>query len=390
MAYTGNTPTSQGFTPAVDYFNGDGVTVAFTLSRVVLSSYQVEVVVDNVVQNPSSAYNILNSVITFTGAPLVGTNNVWIRYVALNSALTIVQPGAVGTPQLGNINTIVSATSLVLKTNSGVAALTIDANQNVGIGTSSPSAYGILTTVGNVANYASTLGTADTANVSVINNSVAGLGVKASLSLNIAGLGKSVVAGYYAAFNGSNDIGTGLQFGTQTNAAGGVVERMRIDSSGNVKLSTAATTIQNSSGNPILKQTGSVLQVVSNTYTGYATTSSTTFVATSFTSSITPSSSTNKILVMASSELYAASSGCKTIVGLFKNGVQVLDGFLMLAHNSAGTYTQSMVTGQYLDSPASTSNTVYTLYLKIFGSAGGAHMNPDGYPITVTLMEIVA
>ena len=131
MAYTGNTPTSQGFTPAVDYFNGDGVTVSFTLSRVVLSVYQVEVVVDNVVQNPSSAYNILNSVITFTGAPLVGTNNVWVRYVALNSALTIVQPGAVGTPQLGNINTIVSATSLVLKTNSGVAALTIDANQNV-------------------------------------------------------------------------------------------------------------------------------------------------------------------------------------------------------------------------------------------------------------------
>lgn len=100
MAYTGNTPTSQGFTSAVDYFNGDGVTVAFTLSRPVASVYQVEVVVDNVVQNPSSAYNILNDVITFTGAPLGGTNNVWVRYVALNTVVSVVQLGTVGTPQL--------------------------------------------------------------------------------------------------------------------------------------------------------------------------------------------------------------------------------------------------------------------------------------------------
>jgi hypothetical protein len=58
--------------------------------------------------------------------------------------------------------------------------------------------------------------------------------------MNIAGLGKSVIAGYYAAFNGSNDIGTGIQFGTQTNAAGGTVERMRIDSSGNVGIGTTS------------------------------------------------------------------------------------------------------------------------------------------------------
>jgi len=100
MSYIGNTPTSQGFTAAVDYFNGDGVTVVFTLSRAIASVYQVEVVVDNVVQNPSSAYNILNDVITFTGAPLGGTNNIWVRYVALNTVVSVVQLGTVGTPQL--------------------------------------------------------------------------------------------------------------------------------------------------------------------------------------------------------------------------------------------------------------------------------------------------
>jgi hypothetical protein len=124
-----------------------------------------------------------------------------------------------------------ASTALTLQS-AGTTAVTIDTSQNVGIGTTSPSTYGILTTVGNINNLASALGAADAATVSVLNNSVGGLGTKASLSMNIAGIGKSVIAGYYAAFNGSNDIGTGIQFGTQTNAAGGTVERMRLQQNG--------------------------------------------------------------------------------------------------------------------------------------------------------------
>jgi hypothetical protein len=120
----------------------------------------------------------------------------------------------------------------------GVEAMRLDSVGNVGIGTASPSTYGILATVGNINNLASALGAADAATVSILNNSVASLGIKASLSMNIAGIGKSVISGYYATFNGSNDIGTGIQFGTQTNAAGGTVERMRIDSSGNLLVGT--------------------------------------------------------------------------------------------------------------------------------------------------------
>ena len=69
MAFIGNTNQTQAFTPAVDYFNGDGVTVAFTLSRPVASVAQVEAVIENVVQNPSSAYTVNGNVITFTSAP---------------------------------------------------------------------------------------------------------------------------------------------------------------------------------------------------------------------------------------------------------------------------------------------------------------------------------
>jgi hypothetical protein len=83
MAYIGNTVQNQGFSPAVDYFNGNGVTVTFTLSRPVASVAQMIVAVDNVIQNPSSAFSVVGNSITFTSAPLSGTNNIWVEYTSL-------------------------------------------------------------------------------------------------------------------------------------------------------------------------------------------------------------------------------------------------------------------------------------------------------------------
>jgi hypothetical protein len=83
MAFIGNTVQTQGFTPAIDYFNGNGVTVTFTLSRPVASVAQMIVAIDNVIQNPSSAFNVSGNSITFTSAPLSGTNNIWVEYTSL-------------------------------------------------------------------------------------------------------------------------------------------------------------------------------------------------------------------------------------------------------------------------------------------------------------------
>jgi hypothetical protein len=92
MSYVGNTNTTQAFTPAIDYFSGNGSTVAFTLSRPVASVAQVQVVVNNVAQNPTDAYTVLNNTITFTGAPSSGTNNIYVQYT---SPITqVIQPGA--------------------------------------------------------------------------------------------------------------------------------------------------------------------------------------------------------------------------------------------------------------------------------------------------------
>jgi hypothetical protein len=100
MAFIGNTNTTQSFAPAIDYFNGNGSTVAFTLSRPVASVAQVQAVINNVPQNPSSAYTVSGNTITFTSAPSAGTSNIYVYYT---SPITqVVQPstGTVGKTQL--------------------------------------------------------------------------------------------------------------------------------------------------------------------------------------------------------------------------------------------------------------------------------------------------
>ena len=110
MAFIGNTPTTQAFTPAIDYFSGTGSATAFTLSRPVASVAQVQVTIDNVAQNPSSAYTVSGSTITFTSAPLSGTNNIYVYYT---SPITqVIAPGQ-GT---------VTATALDVYGSSGVGA----------------------------------------------------------------------------------------------------------------------------------------------------------------------------------------------------------------------------------------------------------------------------
>jgi len=83
MAYLGNNPNQQAFTPAVDYFNGTGSATAFTLSRPVASVAQVQVTIENVPQNPSSSFTVSGSTITFTSAPPSGTNNIYVQYTSL-------------------------------------------------------------------------------------------------------------------------------------------------------------------------------------------------------------------------------------------------------------------------------------------------------------------
>ena len=151
MAFIGNTNTTQAFTPAVDYFSGNGSTTAFTLSRPVASVAQVQVTIDNVAQNPSSAFTVSANTITFTSAPLSGTNNIYVYYTSpitqviapgqgtvtttsLTSGLTLTSPTITGGAFNGTLGattpSTVAATSITASTTlnvTGATTLTADA-----------------------------------------------------------------------------------------------------------------------------------------------------------------------------------------------------------------------------------------------------------------------
>jgi hypothetical protein len=86
MAYIGNTPEVNTFAAGSDNFNGNASTTKFTLSRRVTGVNDVIAVIENVVQDPFSAYTIAanntsgTADITFTSAPPSGTGNIQVRY----------------------------------------------------------------------------------------------------------------------------------------------------------------------------------------------------------------------------------------------------------------------------------------------------------------------
>jgi hypothetical protein len=101
MSYIGSTYSQQLTTPAVDYFNGNGITTTFQLSRSVTSVNDFLVVVNNVPQNPREAYGITASnQIAFTSAPSVGTNNIYVIYNSQVGQSVTPSPGTVTSSSL--------------------------------------------------------------------------------------------------------------------------------------------------------------------------------------------------------------------------------------------------------------------------------------------------
>lgn len=125
MAYIGNTQQNQSYVAAVDYFSGTGATTAFTLSRPVASVAQVQAVIENVPQNPGSAYTVSGNTITFTSAPPSGTSNIYVYYTSPNTQ--VVQPGqrTVGLTQL-NATGSPSSTTYLRGDNSWAVLTTFD------------------------------------------------------------------------------------------------------------------------------------------------------------------------------------------------------------------------------------------------------------------------
>jgi hypothetical protein len=102
MSYIGSTPVTQSFIAGTDYFNGNGSTTAFTLSRSVVSVNDIQATVNNVVQQPNDAYTVSGNTITFTSAPSAGTGNVYVRYLSTTTQSITPSQGTVGWAQLNS------------------------------------------------------------------------------------------------------------------------------------------------------------------------------------------------------------------------------------------------------------------------------------------------
>ena len=86
MAYIG--AVAPGYDPTrasapqldAERFSGNASSVAFTLTRKVVSPTDMEVFVENVQQEPTTAYTVDGYTLTFTEAPPSGTNNIYVIY----------------------------------------------------------------------------------------------------------------------------------------------------------------------------------------------------------------------------------------------------------------------------------------------------------------------
>ena len=84
MAYVG-TPldTTNAFQSlAGKRFSGDASTTDFTLDSSPNSTLDIEVFVENVRQDPNSAYTVSGTTLGFTAAPPSGTNNIYVVHQA--------------------------------------------------------------------------------------------------------------------------------------------------------------------------------------------------------------------------------------------------------------------------------------------------------------------
>jgi len=141
---------------------------------------------------------------------------------------------------------------------------------------------------------------------------------------------------------------------------------------------------------PTQQYSGRVLQVVSNTFTTSFTTASATFVTTGALVSITPTSaSSNVVIFVLGGHMNTDASGKQGFLTLYRGATNIgaTSGMVQFYSQSGGNNQTDATFGGY-DSPATTSATTYTVYMKT--NTNSMTYNNDSNKITLLAMEIAA
>jgi hypothetical protein len=148
---------------------------------------------------------------------------------------------------------------------------------------------------------------------------------------------------------------------------------------------------------------GKVLQVVMGQTTTATTIASTSYTDTNLSATITPTLSTSKVLAIFTQQIRVARSsvdqyggyqlvrGATSILNLGNGGYES-HGLDVGSNGSNSLQLRGIISGAYLDSPATTSATTYKTQFKVFSTAnsGTSTINENSAPATLILMEIGA
>ena len=174
-----------------------------------------------------------------------------------------------------------------------------------------------------------------------------------------------------------------------------------VNTTGNQNTSGNAATATNVAGSGITGSrgipkaampAGTVLQVVSATYSTQVSTSSSTYADTGLTATITPTSSTSTILVIVSqSNVAKDTNNTGANIRLLRGASALSTAAIIAAYdNTSGANNVGSVSLNYLDSPATTSATTYKTQVASNGNNAACSVQTNGSTSYITLMEIAA
>jgi len=141
---------------------------------------------------------------------------------------------------------------------------------------------------------------------------------------------------------------------------------------------------------------GKVLQIVQGQKDGLISTSSTSYVTTNLSANITPSATGSKVLILANmTACLQATQNKNGFFTIYRASTNIAPGGSGLYQQLSGIYSASggsITPGlnmSFLDSPSTTSETTYTVYMAT-DSGGDQRMNQNGASSVIQLLEIGA
>jgi hypothetical protein len=348
MPYVGNQPTSVAF--LTDTFSGNGSTTAFTMSAAPATTSSILVAISGVLQDPST-YSVIGTTLNFSPAPPTGTGNISVRFL--------------GIPASG-----VTTTAYRTQTE-----FTATANQT----TFSVPSYtpGFIDVYRNGVLLASTNFVATNGTTVVLNNAASSGDLIETVSFFVSSVLNAIPAV-------ANAVTTAY------------INDSAVTTS---KINNGSITAAKMATNGAWAPTGTVLQVIQGTITSaQITTVSATLVATGITASITPQFANSKILVIPNLTNIYNGGSTGTGFAIYRDASQIyLHGYAQAPGYLGSAYSTSpLLIGlsfQYLDSPATTSPTTYSIS---WGAYNGVtqYLNTqisstvNGTGSYITLMEI--